>query len=136
MPTAGRPVHGRDAVEYLSSLRSVAAEIGATVVPPKQMRPTDVQLWWQGELVGGLRMPDLRTALPRLIRQVERELGGRLRDLSREEKQRAIHRLEERGAFALRKSVEDIADAMGVSRMTVYTYLETMQRNADEMGVR
>jgi predicted transcriptional regulator YheO len=81
-------------------------------------------------------MPDLRTALPRLIGQVERELGGRLRDLSREEKQRAIHRLEERGAFALRKSVEDIADAMGVSRMTVYTYLETMQRNADEMGVR
>ena len=134
MPTAGRPVHRRDAVEYLTSLRSVAAEIGATIVPPKQMRPTDIELRWQGELVGGLRMPDLRTALPRLIGQVERELGGRLRDLSREEKQRAIHRLDERGAFALRKSVEDIADAMGVSRMTVYTYLETMQRNADEMA--
>ena len=134
MPTAGRPVHRRDAVEYLASLRSVAAEIGATIVPPKQLRPTDIELQWQGELVGGLRMPDLRTALPRLIRQVERELGGCLRDMSREEKQRAIHRLDERGAFALRKSVEDIADAMGVSRMTVYTYLETMQRNADEMA--
>jgi hypothetical protein len=126
-------VQRRDAAEYLSSLRSVAAEIGATVVAPKQMRPTDIELQWQGELVGGLRLPDLRTALPRLIRQVERELGGRLRDLSREEKQRAVHRLDERGAFALRKSVEDIADAMGVSRMTVYTYLETIQRNADEM---
>jgi len=118
-----------DAVEYLASLRSVAVEIGAT-----QLRPTDVELHWQGELVGGLRMPDLRSALPRLIRQVERELGGRLRDLSREEKQRAIHRLDECGAFALRKSVEDIADAMGVSRMTVYTYLETMQRTNDEMA--
>ena len=134
MPTAGRPVHRRDALEYLASLRSVAMEIGATIVPPKQMQPTDIELQWQGELVGGLRMPDLRTALPRLIRQVERELGGRLRDLSREEKQRAIHRLDEQGAFALRKSVEDIADAMGVSRMTVYTYLETIQRNADEMA--
>ena len=80
------------------------------------------------------RRPQMPNALPRMIRQVERELGGCLRDMSREEKQRAIHRLDERGAFALRKSVEDIADAMGVSRMTVYTYLETMQRNADEMA--
>jgi len=123
-----------DAVEYLASLRSVAVEIGATIVSPKQMRPSDLALHWQGELVGGLRLPDLRDALRRLISQVERELGGRLRDLSREEKQRAIHRLDERGAFALRKSVEDIADAMGVSRMTIYTYLETIQRNADEMA--
>ena len=123
-----------DVAEYLASMRTVAVEIGATIVSPKQMRPTDVALHWQGEVVGGLRMPDLRTALPRMIRQVERELGGRLRDLSREEKQRAIHRLDERGAFALRKSVEDIADAMGVSRMTIYTYLETIQRNSDEMA--
>ena len=123
-----------DVAQYLASMRTVAGEIGATVVSPKQMRPTDITLWWQGEVVGGLRMPDLRTALTRMIRQVERELGGRLRDLSREEKQRAIHRLDERGAFALRKSVEDIADAMGVSRMTIYTYLETIPRNADEMA--
>ena len=127
-------MHQRDAVEYLASLRSIAMEIGATIVPPKQMQPTDIELQWQGELVGGLRLPDLRTALPRMIRQVERELGGCLRDLSREEKQRAIHRLDEQGAFALRKSVEDIADAMGVSRMTVYTYLETMQRTADQLA--
>jgi hypothetical protein len=134
MPTAGRPVRRADAVEYLASLRSVAVEIGATIVPPKQMRPTDIALSWHGEVVGGLRMPDLRTALARMIRQVERELGGCLRDLSRGEKQRAIHRLDDRGAFALRKSVEDVADAMGVSRMTIYTYLEAIQRNADEMA--
>ena len=133
MPTAGRPARRVDAVEYLASLRSIAVEIGATIVAPNDMRPTDIELQWRGELVGGLRMSDLRTALPRMIRQIERELGGRLCDLSREEKQQAIHRLDERGAFALRKSVEDIADAMGVSRMTVYTYLETMQRNSDEM---
>jgi len=123
-----------DVAEYLASMRTVAVEIGATIVSPKQMRPTDIALCWQGQVVGGLRMPDLRTALTRMIRQVERELGGRLRDLSREEKQRAIHRLDERGAFALRKSVEDIADAMGVSRMTIYTYLETIPRNTDEMA--
>ena len=29
----------------------------------------------------------------------------------------------ERGAFILRRAVEDVADAMGVSRITVYNYL-------------
>ena len=31
--------------------------------------------------------------------------------------------LDERGAFRLRKAVEDVADALGVSRFTVYNYL-------------
>jgi predicted transcriptional regulator YheO len=103
-------------------------------VTPKQLRPTDVVLRWHGDVIGGLRMPDLRNALSRMIRQVERELGGPLRTLCRGDKQTAIHRLDERGAFALRKSVEDIADAMGVSRMTVYTYLEMFHGRETEMA--
>ena len=31
--------------------------------------------------------------------------------------------LDGRGAFQLRKAVEDVADALGVSRFTVYNYL-------------
>ena len=61
--------------------------------------------------------------LGRLIEQVEDELGGRLPDLSREQKQRAVRLLDDRGAFLLRRSVEDVADALGVSRITVYNYL-------------
>ena len=58
-----------------------------------------------------------------MIEQVEDELGARLPDLSREGKQRAVRLLDERGAFLLRRSVEDVADALGVSRITVYNYL-------------
>ena len=36
----------------------------------------------------------------------------------------AIGDVNERGAFTLRKSVEDVAEALGVSRFTVYNYLE------------
>ena len=35
--------------------------------------------------------------------------------------------LEDRGAFMLRRSVEDVADALGVSRITVYNYLNAMR---------
>ena len=48
--------------------------------------------------------------------------------LSREEKQKAIRLLDDRGAFILRRAVEDVADAMGVSRITVYNYLNALHR--------
>ncbi len=70
---------------------------------------------------------DLHGALGRMIEQVEDELGARLPDLSREGKQRAVRLLDERGAFLLRRSVEDVADALGVSRITVYNYLNAIR---------
>jgi predicted transcriptional regulator YheO len=76
-----------------------------------------------------MRLPDLQGALGRLIGRVERELGGRLPDLSREDKQRAVRMLDEAGAFTLRRSIEDVADAMGVSRITIYNYLNAMHAN-------
>ncbi|OXM65762.1 MULTISPECIES: helix-turn-helix domain-containing protein [Amycolatopsis] len=63
------------------------------------------------------------TTLERLITEVERELGTRLADLDRPGKQRAVRLLEERGAFALRKAAPTVAEALGVTRFTVYNYL-------------
>ena len=60
--------------------------------------------------------------------RLEREFGAPLPSLGREEKQRAIRLLDERGAFILRRAVEDVADAMGVSRITVYNYLNALHR--------
>jgi len=59
---------------------------------------------------------------------VERELGAKLGDLERPDKQRAVRLLRERGAFGLRKSVSAVAEALGVTRFTVYNYLN---READ-----
>ena len=70
----------------------------------------------------------LHGALERLIDAVETELGDSLPMLSQEGKQRAIRLLDERGAFILRRAVEDVADAMGVSRITVYNYLNAIHR--------
>lgn len=119
--------------EFLDALRPVASALGAELVAKTKLRGSDVELRWQGEVVGGLRLPNLRDALPRLIEQVEREHGAPLRDLSREGKQRVVRQLEERGAFNLRKAVEEVADAMGVSRMTIYTYLDAIQRAGVEV---
>ncbi len=117
-----------DRARFLAAIRPLAAAVGGSIVNPARMRAGDVPVHWDGALVGALRLPDLRTALSRLILQVEREFGGRLDELSREDKQRAIAMLDERGAFELRRAVEDVADAMSVSRVTVYSYLDAISR--------
>ena len=93
-----------------------------------EREPSDVPLVWEGATVGAVRMPPLHGALDRLIDAVEAELGGPLPMLSREDKQLAVRLLDERGAFILRRAVEDVADAMRVSRITVYNYLNAIHR--------
>ncbi|HSS10001.1 MAG TPA: helix-turn-helix domain-containing protein [Acidimicrobiales bacterium] len=107
----------------LEALVPVADELGATLVEGDEIGPGDIPLRWRGQVVGGFRILGLHGALDRMIATVERELGSNLASLSREDKQLAIGLLAERGAFTLRKAVEDVADAMGVSRFTVYNYL-------------
>jgi hypothetical protein len=107
----------------LRALEPVAEALGAELVSPKQLRAGDIPLSWEGEVVGGLRLPGIQGTLERMMAAVENELDVSLADMSREQKQLAVRMLEERGAFALRRSVESVADAMNVSRFTIYNYL-------------
>ena len=69
---------------------------------------------------------DLAGALARLVGRVEDELGASLPDLDRAGKQAAVRLLDERGAFLLRRAVEEVAEMMGVSRITIYNYLNAI----------
>ena len=112
----------------IRSVKPVVDALGASFVSLDDMEASDVPLVWEGRTIAAVRMPPLHGALDRLIDAVEAELGGRLPLLSREDKQRAVRLLDERGAFILRRAVEDVADAMGVSRITVYNYLNAIHR--------
>jgi uncharacterized protein YqgV (UPF0045/DUF77 family) len=120
-----RPEH-----PFLDALTPVAEALAARMVAPEELAAGDIPLAFDGEVLGGLRLPRAHGLLERLIAEVERELGGKLADLSREAKQRAVRLLDDRGAFNLRRSIEDVADALGVSRITVYNYLNAASRGA------
>src|SRR6266540_3377648 len=92
----------------LVALAPVADALGATMVSAARVRGGDIPLEWEGELVGGLRLPGVHGTLDRMVAAVEVELGAPLKDLSREDKQRAVRLLDTRGAFQLRKAVEDV----------------------------
>lgn len=85
---------------------------------------------WRGETVAYVRPAELHGALGRLVATVEREIGCELSEMERSDKQTAVRRLDEHGAFLLRGAVDDVAVRMGVSRVTLYTYLNAIQADA------
>lgn len=111
--------------QLLQALEPVADSLGGTIVPLDERIEGDVDLVWDGKVVGAFRAGGLQGALDRLIDQVERELGCPVTTLDRFGKQDVVRRLDELGAFTLRKAVEDIADRLEVSRFTIYNYLNS-----------
>jgi len=115
----------------LAAVTPVLDRAGAVLVPADGLTSSDVPLVWEGATIAGVRFPDQPADSPveavgdlgRLLEDLAAELGAPLRDLPRPQKQRAVRLLEERGAFTYRKSAETVAEALNVSRFTVYNYL-------------
>lgn len=105
------------------AIEPLVAIVGGEVIDSAAIETGDIPIEWEGTVIGGIRLGSLSDALDRMVGHIESELGGPLAGLGRTEKQDAIRMLDEQGAFLLRKSIDDIADRMGVSRITVYNYL-------------
>nr|WP_223189362.1 helix-turn-helix domain-containing protein [Streptomyces sp. TRM68416] len=97
--------------------------IGGEIVPPDEAGPDDVVLAWEGADIVAVRLPQLADSLDHILAAMERKRGKPLADLDRKSKQEVVRILEARGAFSVRHGVETVASALGVSRFTVYNYL-------------
>ncbi|MGW0710087.1 helix-turn-helix domain-containing protein [Streptomyces sp. NPDC002643] len=97
--------------------------MGGVMVPPGEAGPDDVVLSWQGADVVAVRLPQLAESLDHILAALERKHGKPLADLDRKTKQEVVSTLEARGAFTVRHGVETVASALGVSRFTVYNYI-------------
>ncbi|MFC7794705.1 MULTISPECIES: helix-turn-helix domain-containing protein [Streptomyces] len=97
--------------------------MGAELLDPGLAEPDDVVLSWEGEDVLAVRLPQLSESLDHILAAMERRHGAPLAELDRKSKQEIVRLLEARGAFSVRHGVETVAGALGVSRFTVYNYL-------------
>jgi DNA binding protein with HTH domain len=68
--------------------------------------------------------PHLGDALDRMIAAAAVVVGVPTSEMSRSQKQQVVRYLDERGAFLIKKAVEQVAGELGVSRFTIYNYLE------------
>ncbi|MET9348715.1 helix-turn-helix domain-containing protein [Streptomyces termitum] len=106
--------------------------MGAEVLEPAEAAADDVVLSWEGQDVLAVRLPQLSDSLEHILAALQRRHGMPLADLDRKAKQEVVRVLEARGAFSVRHGVETVAGALGVSRFTVYNYLnrENASKNA------
>lgn len=111
------------------AIEPLLVSVGGEVIAPDALEPGDIPIRWEGVVIGGVRLGSLTDALDRMVAHVEAELGGDLASLNRTEKQSAVRMLDDQGAFLLRKSIDHVADRMGVTRITIYNYL-TIIRDA------
>lgn len=116
---------------FADAVKPLVDAMGAEMVPPAEARGDDVVLSWDGEAVVAVRLPHLSDSLDHLLADLQRRHGP-LAQLGRKEKQTVVRILEERGAFSVRHGVETVASALGVSRFTVYNYLNRENAERDE----
>ena len=76
---------------------------------------------------------DIRDVVAGMITKILNEMGKTPAAMSREEKMEVVKRLEERGAFLVKRSAEQVAEALDLSRYTIFSYLKEI-RHGDENG--
>ncbi|MEU5901660.1 MULTISPECIES: helix-turn-helix domain-containing protein [Streptomyces] len=108
---------------FVTAVKPLVDAMGGEMMPPDQAGTDDVVLAWEGEDVVAVRLPQLADSLDHILLALERKRGRPLSELDRKAKQEVVRILEARGAFSVRHGVETVAGALGVSRFTVYNYL-------------
>ena len=113
----------------IGSLDAIGEAISAMVVDATLAGATNINLHVASDSAR-LGSVTLHDALDAMLRAAEREVGTEASTWNRSDKQRVVRMLDARGAFLLRGAVDDIATAMGVSRITIYNYLNAI--NTDD----
>ncbi len=115
------------------SVTDVAAAVGDMIRASMAAGATRLRIH-VGEDTEALAVGNLHNALGDMIRDIERDLGVLAAEWDRGQKQAAVRLLDERGAFLLRGSVDEAAEAMGVSRITIYNYLNALESREVDRG--
>jgi hypothetical protein len=116
-------VNARGDEAFIAAVKPLVDAMGAEMLPPDEAGADDVVLTWAGVETVAVRLPQLADSLDHILAAMERKKGKPLADLDRKAKQEVVRILEVRGAFSVRHGVETVASALGVSRFTVYNYL-------------
>lgn len=83
-----------------------------------------------GEIFAG----DIREVVAGMVTKILGEIGKTPAAMTREEKMEVVKRLEERGAFLVKRSAEQVAEALDLSRYTIFAYLKEI-RHGEGAGV-
>lgn len=75
---------------------------------------------------------DINDVLDFLIGKAIAEIGRPVHLMSKEDKVRTVHLLDEKGGFLIKGAVDKVANELNVSRYTIYNYLEEAKARKEE----
>lgn len=75
--------------------------------------------------------PDVNNLLNHLIQKGQEQLGKPACEMNKAEKIAFIRFLDDKGAFLITKSGEQVCELLGISKFTFYNYLETSRSSAE-----
>lgn len=105
----------------VTDLRHVSKTISELVGPDgASAKPADVEF-----------SVDVREVINQVLDEHENSSAVPIERLSREERYDMVRALQSRGVFALRRSVSDVASRLGVTRATIYNYLQEIRAEED-----
>ena len=74
---------------------------------------------------------DIQRTIHSFLREAVNEIGAELPIMSKEDKIELVARLDEMGAFQVKRAVPLIAEELGLSRSTIYNYLAEAREKLD-----
>ena len=75
--------------------------------------------------------PDVNNLLSHLIQMGQEQIGKPALEMNKNEKIEFIRFLDQKGAFLITKSGEQICELLGISKFTFYNYLESSRSQSD-----
>jgi predicted transcriptional regulator YheO len=66
--------------------------------------------------------------LEKMLQETVRQIGKAVSDMSKDDKIRAITFLDRKGVFLVKKSMDTVADFFGISKFTLYNYLDEIRK--------
>lgn len=75
---------------------------------------------------------DVNELTDAFIQEVQREIGIPVASMTKEDKLKALDYLDKRGAFLIKKAGDKIAKYFGISKFTLYSYLENVRNPGKE----
>ena len=75
---------------------------------------------------------DLAAVVRQVLSQAVRGTGATPDRLTKADREQLVRELDEKGIFAVQRSVPIVADELGISRATVYNHLATVRQAAAE----
>lgn len=135
----GRTADGRELTSSSVYYRDLEGNIIAAFCINVDLTPVQTAMNALGALVPEVRQdvverpkelagPDISTVLDDMVEEAIATVGKPVPALTKPERIRILRLLEERGAFRIKRAADTVSARLGVSRVTVYGYLDEVRR--------